>query len=104
MTEVPFQANFVVVYDLFHLRGCGSLSLKLRYSAEFFLKKKTFLRAGSKKIVFVFANVLCLRVNLHVILKMRGLFITRFLWKNNQYTSNVKGPDTIGDFCNFLLR
>ena len=36
MTEVPFQANFVVVYDLFHLRGCGSLSLKLRYSAEFF--------------------------------------------------------------------
>lgn len=61
MTEVPFQANFVVVYDLFHLRGCGSLSLKLRYSAEFF---------------FVFANVLCLRVNLHVSLKMRGLFIT----------------------------
>ena len=76
MTEVPFQANFVVVYDLFHLRGCGSLSLKLRYSAEFFFKKKTFLRAGSKKIVFVLANVLCLRVNLHVILKMRGLFIT----------------------------
>lgn len=60
MTEVPFQANFVVVYDLFHLRGCGSLSLKLRYSAEF--KKK-------KTIVFVFANVLCLRFNLHVSLR-----------------------------------
>lgn len=27
-----------------------------------------------------------------------------FYEKNNQYTSNVKGPDTIGDFCNFLLR
>lgn len=69
LTEVPFQANFVVVYDLFHLRRCGSLCLKLLYLAEIFFKK-TFLIAGSKKIVFVFANVLCLRVNLHVSLKM----------------------------------
>ena len=36
LTEVPFQANFVVFYDLFHLRGCGSLYLKLRYLAEIF--------------------------------------------------------------------
>lgn len=75
MTQVPFQANFVVVYDLIHLKGCGSLCLKLRYLAEIFFKR-TFLRAGSKKIVFVFANVLCLRFNLHVSLKMLVLFIT----------------------------
>ena len=54
MTEVPFHANFVVVYDLFHLRGCGSLSLKLRYSAEFFKKKKNFSQSWFKKDCFCF--------------------------------------------------
>ena len=54
MTEVPFQANFVVVYDLFNLRGCGSLSLKLRYSAEFFKKKKLFSELVQKRL-FLFS-------------------------------------------------
>ena len=53
MTEVPFQANFVVVYDLFHLRGCGSLCLKLRYLAEIFFKKN-FSQSRGKKDCFCF--------------------------------------------------